>query len=119
MPKIRGLLGLLFFLLAFVGQASHSHLAPPAGQHSIGRTVLSNAAAVSNTEWLHTAGDDSAETCPLCVSMHSAAPASARGVTHAVQVIASATAEPVNVFWDEEIAFAQLSRPPPALSRIS
>ena len=119
LPKISGLLGLVFFLLAFVGQASHSHLAPPAGQAFGKRAVIRNVAVVRNAEWLNNTADDSAETCPLCVSMHSATPASARSVTHAVQVVAGAIAAPVEVLRDEQIAFARLSRPPPALSRIA
>ncbi len=110
LPKITGVLGLVFFLLAFVGQGFHSHLSQQVGHRSAAHSALS-----SDCVPRANAADDSAETCPLCIAMHSAAPASAWGVAHAVHVVAGTVAEPEEAFRDERIAFARLSRPPPSL----
>ena len=110
--KLTGVLGLLFFLLAFVGQASHSHL-PPRGQAGVAAHVLSKQAdrpATSETA-------DTAETCSLCVAMHSAAPANAHSVAWAAPVRTGVVFEHREVQRDEPVAFARLSRPPPTLSR--
>ncbi|MFN2974305.1 hypothetical protein [Terriglobus aquaticus] len=111
LAKLPGVAVLLLFLLAFVGQALHSHLPPPvlahAASHAISGESDRSAAPVADT----------AETCSLCVAMQSAAPSSAGPAVGVLPVCRSTVLEHEVIVESEPVAFARLSRPPPTLSR--
>lgn len=113
--RLTGVLGLLFFLLAFVGQACHTHALPHMGEHATGYAAAHVFSQVADRS---TAPDaDTAETCSLCVAMHSATPAKASDVAGVAPMRSGVIFQPTEVRRETRVTFARLSRPPPTLLR--
>lgn len=113
--RLTGVLGLLFFLLAFVGQACHTHPLPQTRQHAATQAAGHVFSQMADRSAALDA--DTAETCSLCVAMHSATPAEASTIIGVAPMRSGVVLQHREVHRDKPITFARLSRPPPTLLR--